>query len=487
MKKYILWIVMACLPFSGMTRNLWAFLSYSAFNSPEGPYVETYLTVAGNSVIFLKKDNGKFQATVNILMTFKQAGAIKAFKKYELNSPEVADTAGMNMNFLDEQRFQVPNGSYDFEIQITDKNKSSKATPYTQNVQVDFSGDKPVFSGIQLVKSYTKTESVGVLSKSGYDLVPYVFNYFPENENQMIFYFELYNMDKVIGEGQKYLLSYYIETYETGMKLPEFAKVKKNTASPVDVELTEFSITDLASGNYNLVAEARDQKNQLVAQKKLFIQRRNPNAKLALADLLASSVTNTFVEKITNMDTLKEYISCTFPIATGIEQAYIKESRKSTDMQQLQQFFYTFWQHRDASNPENAWIAYHQQVKIADYNFKTPVKRGYQTDRGYIYLKYGPPNVRSEQYYEPSAYPYEIWQYYVLNNNQRNRKFVFYSPDMVTSDFYLLHSDATGEVNDPAWQIHLQNRVAAPHDLQEDVQSVNSWGSFSNDYWTLPN
>ena len=92
-------------------KNLWAFLTWSTFNSPEGPYIETYLSVAGNSVAYIKKDNGKFQATVNILMTFKQDKEIKAFKKYELYSSEVDDTTNNNLYFVDQQRIAIPNGT----------------------------------------------------------------------------------------------------------------------------------------------------------------------------------------------------------------------------------------------------------------------------------------------------------------------------------------------------------------------------------------
>lgn len=58
MKKVILImtvLLFACL--QAPARNLWAFLTYSTFNSPEGSYVETYLTIAGNSVRYQKLDN----------------------------------------------------------------------------------------------------------------------------------------------------------------------------------------------------------------------------------------------------------------------------------------------------------------------------------------------------------------------------------------------------------------------------------------------
>jgi len=183
---------------------------------------------------------------------------------------------------------------------------------------------------------------------------------------------------------------------------------------------------------------------------------------------------------------LREYINSTYPIATGIEKTFIRTSLKTADLKTRQQFFYSFWLSRDPNNPEMAWNLYKEQVYKVQVNFGTPIKKGYQTDRGRIYLQYGPPNTRSAQYNEPSNYPYEIWQYYTLNNNQRNKKFVFYAPDMVTSDFVLLHSDAIGEINNPRWKIDLRSRIYSTRDIQ-DTQVIKAWGDFEQDYWDLPN
>lgn len=467
-------------------RNLWAFLSYSTFNSPEGPYIETYLSVAANSVTFVPVANGKFKATVNILMTFKQGNDIKAFRKYELASPEIADTLATDFQFIDQQRFAIPNGTYDFEIQLADANRMVPPMPYNQQVTIDFPADKPDFSGVQLIKSYTRSETPTALSKSGYDLVPYVFTFYPETEGKMVFYTELYHMDKVMPADQKFLLTYFFESFESNVRLNAYVKSRKETVRSVNPILSEIDIADLPSGNYNLVLEARNQKNEVVASKKLFFQRMNPRAVIPLTELASTEIGNTFAEKITNPDTLREAINSSYPIATGIEKAFIRESLKKADLHTMQQFLYSFWLNRDQSNPEQAYRAYQVQVTIAQANFGTPVKKGYQTDRGRVFLQYGPPNTRSVQNLEPANYPYEIWQYYTMNNNQRNRKFVFYSPDLVTSDFILLHSDATGEVNNPRWQVDLRNRIYTTLDLN-DTQVINSWGSMQDDYWELPN
>jgi hypothetical protein len=92
---------------------------------------------------------------------------------------------------------------------------------------------------------------------------------------------------------------------------------------------------------------------------------------------------------------------------------------------------------------------------------------GYATDRGRVYLQYGPPNTMSDHYAEPSAYPYEIWHYYKLGS-QSNRKFVFYNPDLVSNDFVLLHSDAQGELPNSRWEMDLHKRDTQSNDFDKE-------------------
>ncbi|TSA27809.1 MAG: GWxTD domain-containing protein [Bacteroidetes bacterium] len=487
MKKFLFIISLNLM--MGMTSvtggNLWAYLSYATFNSPDGPYIETYLSVDAKSVIYERLPDGSFQGTVFILMTFKQNNEIKAFKKYELKSPKVADTTRRDFHFIDQQRFLLPNGSYEFEVQLSDQNKKAEITPYTQTVSINYPKEKPAVSGIELVKSYQRTETPGEISKSGFDLVPNVYNFFPQADSRLLFYFELYNIGNQVGEGEKYLLTYFVETLENGQRVKNLAKIKKETAKEITAVLADLNIVNLPTGNYNLVVEARDQQNQVIASKKLFFQRSNPYARLTIDDLATVNPANSFVEKLTNIDTLREYVSSTYPISSALEKNFLKGNLRTADLAVLQQYFLGFWQRRNAEDPQKSWEAYKYLVEVAQHNFGTPVKKGYQTDRGRVFLQYGAPNVRAERYNEPSNYPYEIWQYYSLGN-QSNRKFVFYSPDMVTSDFFLLHSDAIGEFNNPRWQVDLRSRVYQTIDIT-DTQVINSWGDMQEDYWTLPN
>ena len=486
MRKIYFFLIFLFFTSSLHSKNIQAYLSYATFSSPaDGPYIETYLSVVGKTVEFVKNANGKFQATVQISMVFRQNDIIKDFKKIDLLSPEVEDTGKIDFAFIDQQRFPLPNGDYSVEIQILDKNKKN-GVPYKtiESLSINFPADKVSVSGIQLVESYKKASSSNVLTKSGYELVPFTVNFYPQSINNLTFYSEIYNTDKVFTADNKFIVNYYIESYETNKALTDYFKFMKETPKNVIVVFNEFDITNLPSGNYNLVVEVKDKENLSVAFNKMFFQRSNPSAQYNLQDITTLDVSNTFIDKITSLDTLKDFIKSTYPISTQMEILFANNLLKNSDLKMLQQFFLNFWINRNSADPAKAWAAYYLEIKKVNKAYGTLIKKGYETDRGRVYLEYGPPNNITESVSDPSAYPYEIWQYYTLQN-QRNKKFVFYLPDLATNDYELIHSDALGEINDPSWEMKLLKRNSAIND-PDQIKGKDYFGGKADDYYKNP-
>jgi GWxTD domain-containing protein len=462
-----------------------AYLLYSTFNSPgQGPYIETYLSVIGNSLVYKKNKEGKYQGAIEVSMAFKQGEEIKAAKKYNLMSPEVADTTTGRPAFIDLQRIPLANGSYELEITIADANKGGKPFTTTQKIEIGYTGEQVMVSDIQLVESFQKATAPGILTKSGYDLVPYVSNFYPENMKKLDFYAEVYNTKKSLGENEKFVINYYIESYETKTRLTSFNSFSKQTSNTVNILLSEFPIAELATGNYNLVVEVKNKLNEQVAMKKLFFQRTNTAVQMDIADMASLNVESSFAGRITGKDTLMEYIKSLRPISNSLEQTFADNQLGKRDLKEMQQFFLGFWMNRSQADPEGAWLAYKEEVKKVNASFSTSNKKGYETDRGRVYLQYGPPNQRTESLSEPSAYPYEIWHYYKMKD-QSNRKFVFYNPDLVTNDYQLLHSDAKGEINNPRWEMKLHERNNASRSLDR-TNSTDHFGGNSNDNFKDP-
>lgn len=446
------------LPFASQASGIQAFLSYATFNSPaNGPYVETYISVIGNSLKYVKNENGKYQGTVEIAMLFKREGLILQAKKYNLLSPELTDSSAVKVNFIDQQRLSLLNGNYELEISVSDKNIPEAPFNSTQRINVDFSEKELRLSDIQLIESYTKSSSQNILSKSGYDLVPYVSNFYPENLSKIGFYAELYNAKKSLGENEPFIINYFIRSNETSAIMSNFRSFSKQKAESVNIVLSEFPIEDLPSGNYNLVIEVRDKANKLLSSKQVFFQRKNLKALVNMDDLAAINMAGSFVEPIVNMDTIAEYIRCLRPISTESEKVFSENQLKLADIQLMKQYFLNFWKKRDPVSPEQAWLNYYKDVKLVNQSFTCGKTKGYNTDRGRVYLQYGSPDQRAERPVDVGCFPYEIWQYYKLASKsegitQANKSLIFYSPHYTGCDFKLLHSNAIGELQERQWR-----------------------------------
>lgn len=467
------------------SQSLSAIFSYATFKDlKEGAYIETYLLVNGSSVNFVENDRGAYQAKIEVTMIFKQNDTVQTFSKYELLSPEIADTLETNFNFLDQQRLLLAEGAYDFELYIADMHAETEPFFATDVININFPEDTVVISDIQLVESYTETQTPNILSKAGYDLTPSLVNYYPQDKEKLIFYSEIYNTTSQFGEGEAFALSMYIEPWETRRPLPNFNRLRREPTRDVNIVFGEFSIKDLPSGNYNLVIEVRDRENNVVSQRKSFFYRSNPGMKYDLDDISSKALQASFVSQINNIDTLTDYINSLYPISTQMERAFAENSIRQEKIDDMQRFFYNFWHSRDMLNPEGAWKSYKEKVDIVNRLYGTRIHKGYETDRGRVYLQYGPPNSIAKSDFEPSAYPYEIWHYYTIAN-QTNRRFVFLLREFATNNYELIHSDALGEIYNPRWQIRIHQRDTPTHSLDPE-NAERHWGGRVDDFFRNP-
>ena len=193
-----------------------AYFSFSTFNTPKNqPFLETHLTIVGSS-LHLKRTTLPYQNSVNVLLTIrKNDSVIVKANKYNLISPYFYDTLKVP-TFIDNQRYPLTNGVYQIELIISDNHaQSSEVLKFKDEVTINYSPDSLQFSSVQLVESYKKTETQNTLSKSGYDLIPYTVNYYPETTKELSFYFEAYNTDRILGLNKNFVYSYFIESSST--------------------------------------------------------------------------------------------------------------------------------------------------------------------------------------------------------------------------------------------------------------------------------
>ncbi len=461
-----------------------AVFGYSTFYAPQTdmPYVETYLSFDAWTMQFKPTGEGTFRATAEVLTVLKQGDSVCYFKKYDLNSPTVGSLDELDFSFLDVQRFSVRNGIYDLEITISDKGSERPSATVVEKLVVNYDKQHPTLSSVQLMASATPTVKENVLSRGGYDMEPYVSDFFPEQVEKLNYYFEVYNIDKEVGRKQ-FLVSSFVEQAETGTRYMGMQPVgrKYNGASQVPV-YGSLDIKALPSGNYNLVVELRNSKNELMLYKKVSFFRSNPGVKAAEE---LSDFTGTFVGGYNDEEQLNIYLDALYPIASEREKQVSRDMIKRPGVEEKQAFLYRFWQVRYPLNAEGEWLKYKERIDYVQANFSYPRTLGIHTDRGRVYLKYGPPDfVRDEKNYvsaparkvasnfntlDETSYgktgdegtqghvfylPYQLWRYNKLPNDDPERVFLFW--DEHRSGYYtLLNSNARGEVQEVGWERRL--------------------------------
>ena len=515
-------------------QSLQAEFAMAEFLAPDDkPYLETYLKLKGSSLAQIETENGNYS---EVLITHHVSdGLWVPFKdQYKVRGP-INKAGEVPMDFIDQRRIPMRQGTFKLVVTIDDLNntgdvvatveqtieiqRKGRMIPDTTNTVANGKVKSTVFktgyflSDIQLVSSFTKTQEPNILTKAGYDLVPHTSDFYPASLNQLSLYLEVYNTleyfsnknyqsaDAISGEDKpklnnEFLINVFVENADNGKVVTGLRKFYRKKAEKIVPLLHSFPINQLGTGNYNLAVEIRDRQNTLLDKRSVFFQRLNNPAVSAdtSAFLAEEGVTKeyygTFVSQYQNPEQLKEFLLCLHPISSQTEIDEVNTRMNFRDLDMMRKFLYNFWKQRNPLDPESSWLKYWSEVEKVNEAYSTNHKKGYDTDRGRVYLQYGAPNTVSPNYFEPNTYPYEIWHYYSLkdpnlNADQTNRKFVFANMEGATKEFDLIHSDAKNEITNARWHHDLHSRSSQSIDL--DVEDAGGHvGGRSRDFFDNP-
>ena len=481
MKRFFA-VLMVCLPFIG-TAKPQVFFNYKIYYTPDHqPYISTLLQFSSGTFKYKATDGG-LMANVEITQVFRYKDSVIFFDKYLLSSPLMADS--VVQDFYDAQRYGIGPGIYNYELIIKDM-ISGDVVSGEQSIRIDeFQSSQIQFSDIEFIEDAYKTEEQNNFVKNGFFTLPYLTNYFPPEVNKIAYYFEVYNADKVLGAGENYLLTYSITDFRTGLPVENIFKFQRTAAQPITPIIAYLPIEQLPSGEFNLQINVVNSASDTVYTKEVYFQRRNLEEENMILTMENIQIDKSF-ETMIPRDSIPYFLGSIMPISPGYEYETIRIMLKGTDTTQMAKYFYAFWVKTSPSRPYDAWLKYKIQVYNVERLFATQIKTGYETDRGRIYLKYGPPDALMDRPNEPSAYPYQIWQYYRIGQRS-NVKFVFYNPDLVTNDFPLLHSEMQGELQNYRWELDLHQRNSTGGNV-DDPSGGNTihYGGNSGTYFINP-
>ncbi|HUV31344.1 MAG TPA: GWxTD domain-containing protein [Acidobacteriota bacterium] len=264
-------------------------------------------------------------------------------------------------------------------------------------------------------------------------------------DTSVYLYAELYNLTYAAGDSSGYRLEYAVldNTGAVYRRLGQKVRVKPG---PSAVVAEQFDIRGLPAGRYRLQVVATDQA-VLDADTALFNLAILPEASEGLA--LGEDVTFDPYDTLL-LDVREKLVAYILTSDQKLALSRLTPEGRSTFLDQ-------FWRDRDAS-PGTRLIENRletiKRFEFCNQYFSTDETRsnGWTTDRGRIYMTYGPWDDRDDVSAPHVGNPFVIWYYYSIGEGA---VFVF-EDKRGYHDYTLAHSNVDGERYSEEWKERLQ-------------------------------
>ena len=449
---------MGFLPFV-QGQKLKVSVSTNQFKNEKVQYAEVTLRVLGDGLTqFIKStEEGTFTQSAEVLLLWKRDDQIIDYKKLRLNSPLVSK----NVDLIDEQVFQITDTNHKLYVKVKDANDTTRvfeAELLVPKSDLDVISDIPFFSKVS-------NDPAAGLEKFGIFVEPLAFNTLISDPHILHFAFELYDIERLIPE-EEFVLSYSLAPSLPDPKTEQFEikRFKRLRKDAQKVVLLNLDANQLITQKYELRISLIRLNKEVVYEKKKEIQIRNGKADLSFAANFNGEVVNSFVQSIDSV-TVQYALRSLVPIVDANLTSTLTYVIEKSKLPAKRFFLFTFFKENYPHDPEGSYKAYLEVAKAVDKAFYNNVGNGFQTDMGYIYLRFGKPNKMIQIDDEPNTPPYQIWYYANCERtNQTNVRFLFYNPSLAPNDFELLHSTAYGEKRDPAWELKLYKNAFDDHE-----------------------
>ena len=463
-------------------------VSFATFEAGRRPYLEVYVTAERASLV--RGADGRH--AVDLLVTLEPDGGgtdtLALADRVTMWSPRTDTVA----NFMEALRYPVPAGEYVLRLALSDPHDTLGTLPLklATPVTVHAATSAPRLSDVQLVAGRTPAtgaDTASTLVKGGYVLEPLAGNLVRRQMTGTSAYVEVY--PAAAASTAPTVLEHTLSRITDAGTTEDLARKTirlRDLRETTPVFLT-YNTESLPSGRYLLTVTLRDRALQQLDQRLSTFFVANPAAD-ALAAAAVGPADTAFVEAIPT-DSLEYVLLSLIPVTAGGEQAVVQGAIRSDDAAVQRR---TILNHFVAAAPRpsaagDTYRAYMDVVREVDLAFRSGFGRGFQTDRGHVWLKYGQPDDRIEVNNDPSAPPYEIWVYnYVERTQQTPGKFLFYNPSLDNANYVMLHSTVRGEIRDPRWRRELYSKTIGEFGDEDSAQGFDvgdNVGRYADQYF----
>jgi len=415
----------------------------SRFRGPDDStaQVEVYYSFPQGGLTYVP-DSAGYSGTLDLTLTAKRKDSLMYAARW-LAPHVVGDTSVLatGMSLVSIHSISLPSGDYVLKLLARDLADDSRKDSVVFRLPVRPVGEgKTVLSDVEFASTVRLSEQKTIFYKNKFEVRPNVGGMYSEDQTCFL-YAEAYNL--LVGEDRgDYIIRSSVFDAVGREMLTWDRPQKRKYESRVIVDTV--SIRNLKTGTYTLLLSLLDSTKKTLTSsgKKFFVY----NSVLGLDSTLQSSAGVLPLTVYSTMDEpeLDEEWKQTRYEALPEELSQY-EGLQGVDSKR--KFLTSFWRRR----PTGMRDAYMARVAHANQNFHMMGRKGYRTDRGRVYIVYGPPDDYERHPNEPESRPYEIWTYNSIQGGVEF-DFVLRSPG---GDYELVNSTHRNELHDTNWQRYL--------------------------------
>lgn len=292
-------------------------------------------------------------------------------------------------------------------------------------------------SQIELASDISSDTSSSRFKKGGLTVRPHPSRCFGDASNNRLFYYaEVYDPQGTVA---------VVNAGYSSAKDPTLKIIRSDTIGGLGgatVRYGGFKVDDLENGYYRFWIQALDSGGRMLASSQAnFMIERDPLGVLPQHRRIME-------EQAALEREGGEYYAKIDLIATQAELAALQKLSPAGRREFLRQF----WKRRDSntSTPENEALREHvRRFQQADADYGEQGRAGSETDRGKMYIKYGPPDEVEKRLLETNSKDVLIWKY-------QSGQVLIFQDRLNTGKYELVYDKKNPGRSDPSYLRHLK-------------------------------
>jgi GWxTD domain-containing protein len=350
--------------------------------------LDVFLQVPYNEIQFVKKADqfeSQFTATISVFAEDKEKLIQEKSWDEKIDVKEFPHTTSPSNFNISIKSFDLPPGKYFIRTSIEDKD-SRKTFSVDNMFAIRDLNTLPNLSDLMFIAKQTMVAgSNKILPNITRDIsvqkdgIPLFFEIYSNSPGKIILQFD------VSDKAKKILYSDTLFRNIDSGKVQIFHSVKVN---------------GLGLGTFLIGVTLKDTNNKVIASTLKSFNSRWAGVPSAINDL-------------------DKAVAQLVYIASSSEKSYIESA--PTKEEKIKRYL-EFWKKKNPNPNEEenrVFDEYYRRINFANENF-THFLEGWRSDRGMVYITLGPPNNIDRHPFDYDAKPYEVWEYYDMN-----QQFVF--------------------------------------------------------------